>query len=66
MMLLTITVLCLLLVVQGGTPNKQPMPTFGQPNPDMRLIFEDEFNELNFDVWQHERTAGGGGVRDRG
>jgi len=25
------------------------------------LIFEDEFDELDFDVWQHERTLSGGG-----
>ena len=26
------------------------------------LIFEDEFDYLNLDVWEHEITAGGGGV----
>ena len=32
------------------------------PEPERRLIFEDEFNTLDYDVWQHERTASGGGV----
>ena len=27
------------------------------------LIFEDEFDSLNLDVWEHEITASGGGVR---
>ena len=26
------------------------------------LIFEDEFDKLDFKTWQHEFTAGGGGV----
>lgn len=26
------------------------------------LIFEDNFNDFNFDIWQHESTLGGGGV----
>lgn len=26
------------------------------------LIFEDNFDELNLDVWKHEVTLGGGGV----
>lgn len=26
------------------------------------LIFEDEFNQLNLQIWQHELTLGGGGV----
>jgi hypothetical protein len=30
------------------------------------LIFEDEFNEIDFDVWQHERTMSGGGVSGGG
>ena len=32
------------------------------PEPERRLIFEDEFNTLDHSVWQHERTASGGGV----
>lgn len=27
-----------------------------------QLLFEDNFNELDFDVWQHENTLAGGGV----
>lgn len=27
-----------------------------------QLIFEENFNELDFDVWQHENTLAGGGV----
>jgi len=26
------------------------------------MIFEDEFDTLNLDVWEHEITANGGGV----
>lgn len=26
------------------------------------LIFEDDFDELNFDKWEHENTLAGGGV----
>ena len=26
------------------------------------LIFNDEFDTLNFETWEHELTAGGGGV----
>ena len=26
------------------------------------LVFNDEFDTLNFDTWEHEITAGGGGV----
>lgn len=26
------------------------------------VIFEDNFDKFDFDVWQHEITAGGGGV----
>lgn len=51
-MLLLVSVLCALAVASSAAP---------QENPDLRLIFEDEFNEINHDVWQHERTAAGGG-----
>ena len=27
------------------------------------ILFEDEFNTLDCSVWEHEITAGGGGVR---
>lgn len=27
-----------------------------------QLIFEDDFNDLNENIWQHEITVGGGGV----
>lgn len=26
-----------------------------------KLVFEDNFDKLNFDVWEHEQTLGGGG-----
>lgn len=26
------------------------------------LIFEENFNDFNFNIWQHENTLGGGGV----
>lgn len=29
-----------------------------------QLIFEDHFNTFNLDVWKHEISLGGGGVRD--
>lgn len=28
------------------------------------IIFQEEFDYLNFKKWQHENTLGGGGVRD--
>ncbi|KAL4223162.1 3-glucan binding protein [Mactra antiquata] len=43
----------------------QPPQTTSRPtsNPSNypRLIFEDNFDTLNLDVWEHEITAGGGG-----
>lgn len=46
-------VLCLLGLVAAG-PAKAD-------KPERRLIFSEEFDELNYDVWQHERTMSGGG-----
>ncbi len=38
----------------GGAPVCEEFPC---------LIFEDNFDTLNHDYWEHEKTLGGGGVR---
>ena len=44
-----VSVLCLLMMGQAA----------GQ-----KLIFSEEFDELDYDLWQHERTMSGGGVSE--
>lgn len=34
----------------------------GKPAVKGALIFEDTFDTLDFDKWQHEKTLAGGGV----
>ena len=57
-------VLFLFLIIISGPCSRYPC----DPSCDMKippcngLIFEDEFDSFDLDTWEHELTAGGGGV----
>ena len=35
---------------------------FAAPSEPEKYIFQEEFDELDYEIWQHERTMSGGGV----
>ncbi|CAH1802561.1 unnamed protein product [Owenia fusiformis] len=45
----------------GSTPTVAPTSSPGSCTTYPCLIFEDNFDSLNYENWQHEITAGGGG-----
>ena len=64
--MLKLTVFLVALIgVAAGTPTKVAsvtQTTSGQVYAPGDLIFEDNFNTLDFETWQHEITMSGGGV----
>ena len=44
--------------MQSGSPNVKKTACTSYPC----LVFEDEFDTLDLDVWEHEISMGGGGV----
>jgi beta-glucanase (GH16 family) len=50
----------LLLSVLLASAAAAPRPTH-HDDPSLQLIFDDDFDTLDYTVWQHERTMGGGG-----
>ena len=51
-----VLLLCLVIYLSAGTIQGD--------TSQQNLVFSEEFNELNFDVWQHEITMSGGGVSE--
>ena len=66
--LLVISVLASLAIAQSLGCEKASVTTSSgsKAKPGLycpgELIFEDNFDELNFDTWNHELTLAGGGV----
>ena len=52
-----------LFVIVGGNSNQCKSPTC---DSYPCLVFEDEFETLDFSKWEHEITLGGGGVSNKG
>jgi hypothetical protein len=55
-------VLCLLVLASPISARRSPRPApGGGGSAHQTLVFEDDFQELDMQRWQHEITAGGGG-----
>ena len=57
----SLALLCVSSASASGLPSAAAAASASSARVGERLLFSDEFDELNNEVWEHELTLGGGG-----